>query len=145
MKLRPLKRKILPSRRLFQRKRINHRLLYTRVLHHGVTDHRQEVESIEEDLLEGIRGHDESVLRLEEGESQDLLEDTIDTRYLEVGVGRGTTVTDHDADYRLLLDVEGLIHEGDRGHREGKEIGEKDRESVVEAAAGQGVDLDDPP
>lgn len=145
MKLRPLKRKILPSKRLFQRRRINHRLLYTRVLHRGVTDHRQEVESTEEDLPEGIQGRDESVLRLEEEEYQDLLEDTIDTRYLEAEVDRGTIVTDRDAGYRLLLDVEGPIREGDRGHRGGKETDGRGREIVAEVAAGQGVDLDDPP
>ena len=145
MKLRQLKRKILPSRRLFQRRGISHQSLCTRVLHHGVIDHRREVESTEEDLLEDTQGRDELVLRLGEEGFQDLLEGITDTLYPEAGVGQGTIVTGRDADHHLFPGVVGLIREGDQDHPEGKGTDEKDLENVVEVAAGLGVDLDDPP
>lgn len=43
------------------------------------------------------------------------------------------------------LDAGGPIPEGDRGHPEDQERGEKDPGTVVEVVAGQRVDLDDPP
>lgn len=73
MKLLLLKGKILLSKNLRQRKRINHRL-YTRVLRQGDIDLPQEVKLIEEGLLEGIQDHVESVLPQEEEGFRDLQE-----------------------------------------------------------------------
>lgn len=144
MKLHPLKEKILLLKKLYQKKRINHQL-YTKVLHQEDIDHHQEVRLIEEDLLEDIQDHDELVLHQEEEESRDLRGDITDILYLEVEVDRGMIVMDHGGDCHLFLDVEDLILDGDQDHLGDRGIDGKDLGNVVEVAAEQEVDLDDPP
>ena len=144
MKLLLLKGKILLSKNLHQKKRINHRLC-TRVLRQGDIDLPQEVKLIGEDLLEGIQDHVESVLPQEGGGFRDLQEDTIDIPYPEAEVDRGMIVMDHDVDYHHLLDVEDLILEGGRGRPGDKGIDEKDLEIVARVAVRPEVGLDDLP
>lgn len=138
-----LKRKILPLKRLFLKRGTNRRLRIK--VHRGVTDHRQGVESIEEDLPEDIQDHVVLALRQEEEECRGLLEDTTDTRYPEAEVDRGMIVMDHDVDRHLCRDAEDLTLEGDQDHPGGKGTDEKDQGNAAEAAAGPEADLDDPP
>lgn len=144
MKLLLLKGKILLSKNLRQRKRINHRLC-TRVLRQGDIDLPQEVKLIEEGLLESIQDHVESVLPQEGEGFRDLREDTIDIPYPEAEVGRDMIVMDHDVDYHHFLDVEDLILEGGQGPSGDKGIDEKDLEIVARVAARPEVGLDDLP
>lgn len=143
-KLHLLKGKILPLKKLSQRKRINHRSYIRVPLQEGIDRHR-EVRLTEAGPPEGTRGHDESALHRGDEEYRGLRGGITDTRYREVEVDRGTIVMDHGVDYHRLLDAEDPILVEGQGHPGGNGTGAKDPEIVAGPVVERGVDLDDPP
>lgn len=143
-KLHPLKRKILQLKRSYPRKGTSLRLC-TRVLRQGDTDHRREAESREEGLRGDTPGPDESALRREEEGFQDLPEDTTDTQSPEAEADRGTNVMDRGAECHRHPDAGDPTLGSDQSRLGDSARNERSRGIAEEAAAGQGVDLDDPP